>query len=71
MKLTNNLSKEQSFNTYPFTHLANDCYNWMQVDEIYTGLLCGIDVSRYADRRMSWLQMCEIRKQLEREMRNL
>ena len=53
------------------THLANDCYNWMQVDEIYTGLLCGIDVSRYADRRMSWLQMCEIRKQLEREMCNL
>lgn len=52
-------------------HLANDCYNWMQVDEIYTGLLCGIDVSRYADRHMSWLQMCEIRKQLEREMRNL
>lgn len=53
------------------THLAIDCYNWMQVDEIYTGLLCGIDVSCYADRRMSWLQMCEIRKQLEREMCNL
>lgn len=53
------------------THLANDCYNWMQVDEIYMGLLSGIDVSSYADRYMSWPQMRAIRKQLEREMCNL
>jgi hypothetical protein len=52
-------------------HLSKDCYNWMQVDEIYKGLLSGIDVSSYADRYMSWPQMREIRKQLEREMCNL
>lgn len=58
------------------THLANKCYDWMQVDEIYEGLLSGIDVSSYADRWMSWTQMRKIRKQLERkqlesEMSNL
>lgn len=58
------------------THLANKCYDWMQVDEIYEGLLSGIDVSSYADRWMSWTQMRKTRKRLERkqlesEMRNL
>ena len=58
------------------THLANKCYDWMQVDEIYEGLLSGIDVSSYADRWMSWAQMRKTRKQLERkqlesETRNL
>lgn len=50
------------------TYLADDCYNWMQVDEIYMGLTDGLDVSRYADKDISWLQMREIRKQLESEM---
>jgi hypothetical protein len=53
------------------TYLVNDRYDWTQVDEIYAGLLCGIDVSRYADKDIHWLQMREIREQLEREMRNL
>ena len=59
-------------------HLSKDCYNWMQVDEIYKGLLSGIDVSCYADKDIHWVQMSKIRKQLElereqleREMRNL
>ena len=53
------------------TYLVNDRYDWTQVDEIYAGLLCGIDVSRYADKDIHWLQMREIREQLEREMCNL
>ena len=59
-------------------HLSKDCYNWMQVDEIYKGLLSGIDVSCYADKDIHWVQMSKIRKQLEleceqleREMHNL
>ena len=59
-------------------HLSKDCYNWMQVDEIYKGLLSEIDVSCYADKDIHWVQMSKIRKQLElereqleREMRDL
>ena len=53
------------------THLANDCYDWAQVDEIYTGLICGIDVSSFADNTITWLKMREIRKQVERETYDL
>ena len=49
------------------TYLVNECYDWMQVDEIYAGLLCGIDVSSFADNTLPWLKMREIRKQVERE----
>ena len=52
-------------------HLSKDCYNWMQVDEIYKGLLSGIDVSCYADKDIHWVQMSKIRKQLELERKQL
>lgn len=53
------------------THLVKERYDWTQVDEIYAGLICGIDVSSFADNAIPWLKMREIRKQLEREMCNL
>ena len=53
------------------THLVKECYDWTQVDEIYAGLICGIDVSSFADNTIPWLKMREIRKQVERETYNL
>ena len=49
MKLTNNLSREQSFNTYPFTLLHE--YR-SQHDSIYEGYRDGIDASVYANPTM-------------------
>ena len=53
------------------THLVKERYDWTQVDEIYTGLICGIDVSSFTDNTIPWLKMCEIRKQVERETYDL
>lgn len=53
------------------THLVKEYYDWAQVDEIYAGLICGIDVSSFADNTIPWLKMREIRKQVERETYDL
>lgn len=53
------------------THLVKERYDWTQVDEIYAGLICGIDVSSFADNTIPWLKMREIRKQVERETYDL
>ena len=53
------------------THLVKERYDWTQVDEIYAGLICGIDVSSFANNTIPWLKMREIRKQVERETYDL
>lgn len=53
------------------THLVKERYDWTQVDEIYAGLICGIDVSSFANNTIPWLKMRELRKQVERETYDL
>lgn len=40
-------------------------FNNEQIREIYYGLEAGVDVSKYADPKFSWVQMFEIRTGLE------
>lgn len=48
---------------------AKVCYNWKQMQELRNGLEAGIDVSSYANPKLSYQQMQEKRFELEREMR--
>lgn len=53
------------------TRLVKERCDWTQVDEIYAGSICGIDVSSFADNTIPRLKMREIRKQVERETYDL
>ena len=43
---------------------ADPYYNWMQMEQIRHGLMCGLDISKYSDPTYSWDKMNTIRLEL-------
>ena len=41
-------------------------FDWIQMEEIYAGIMSKIDVSKYADPELNWREMKKIREKIEK-----